>query len=168
MASELSVSILMSLRGQSIILPDLNSIFQDWPKEVNPGLGQLRRDVDEWLDRYNTNPITLKASTDIVLIFWVLSAPWATAPNSKVWKRLTMLTLAQHGGRERGTIGWRFSPSIPFGWVSRSTALGSTAEREPTNNSCLFGMTVRTSWAWFNDDVGIDYATFGVCRSRWG
>ena len=51
MASELSVSILMSLRGQSITLPDLNSIFRDWPKEVNPGLGQLRRDVDEYLDR---------------------------------------------------------------------------------------------------------------------
>ena len=69
MASELSVSILTELRGQSITLPDLNSIFHDWPKEVNPGLGQLRRDVNEWLDRYNTNPLTLKPSTDIVLMF---------------------------------------------------------------------------------------------------
>ena len=69
MASELSVSILAELRGQSITLPDLNSIFHNWPKEVNPGLGQLRRDVNERLDRYNTNPLTLKASMDIVLMF---------------------------------------------------------------------------------------------------
>ena len=64
MASEPSVSILTELRGQSIILPDLSSIFHDWPKEVNPALGQLRRDVDEWLDRHNTNPLTLKAFTE--------------------------------------------------------------------------------------------------------
>ena len=74
MVSEQSVSILTALRGQSITLPDLNSIFHDWPKEVNPGLGQLRRDVEEWLDGYKTNPLTLKAPTHIVLMFRILSA----------------------------------------------------------------------------------------------
>ena len=69
MVSEQSVSMLTALRGQSITLPDLNSIFHDWPKEVSLGLGQLRRDVDEWLDRYHTKPLSLKASTDIVLMF---------------------------------------------------------------------------------------------------
>ena len=69
MVSEQSVSILTALRGQSITLPDLNSIFHDWPKEVNQGLDQLRRDVDEWLDKYNTKPLTLKASTHLVLMF---------------------------------------------------------------------------------------------------
>ena len=74
MISEQSTSILTALRGQSITLPDLNSIFHDWPKEVNQGLDQLRRDVDEWLDRYNTQPLGLKAPTRIVLIFRILSA----------------------------------------------------------------------------------------------
>ena len=69
MISEQSVSILTALRGQSVTLPDLNSFFHDWPKEVNPGLDQLRRDVDEWIDRYNNQPLMLKASTYLVLIF---------------------------------------------------------------------------------------------------
>lgn len=68
MVSEQSVSVLTALRGQSITLPDLNSIFQDWPKEVNQGLGQLRRDVDEWINRYISKALTLKASAHIVLI----------------------------------------------------------------------------------------------------
>ena len=74
MVPEQSVSILTALGGQSITLPDLNSIFHDWPKEVNPGLDQLRRDVEEWLDRYNTNPLTLKSPTHIVLMFRIPSA----------------------------------------------------------------------------------------------
>lgn len=46
-----SQSILAELRGQSIVLPDLNAIFLGWPKDVNPGLDRLRDDVDEWLTR---------------------------------------------------------------------------------------------------------------------
>lgn len=47
-----SETILAELRGQSIVLPDLNAIFLGWPKDVNPGLDRLRVDVDEWLTRY--------------------------------------------------------------------------------------------------------------------
>lgn len=46
-------SILAELRGQSIVLPDLNAIFESWPKQVNASLDRLRHDVDEWLDRFN-------------------------------------------------------------------------------------------------------------------
>lgn len=44
-------TILAELRGQSIVLPDLNKVFSRWPKHVNHNLSRLRRDVDEWLDR---------------------------------------------------------------------------------------------------------------------
>lgn len=47
-------SIIAELRGQSIVLPDLNAIFGNWPKQVNANLDRLRHDVDEWLDRYST------------------------------------------------------------------------------------------------------------------
>ncbi len=72
MVPEQSISILESLRGQSIILPELNAMLDGWPREVNQGLDQLRRDVDEWLDRYNIRILMLKASTDIVLILGLL------------------------------------------------------------------------------------------------
>ena len=72
MVPEQSISILTSLRGQSIILPELNAMLDGWPREVNQGLDQLRRDVDEWLDRYNIKALMLKASTDIVLILDLL------------------------------------------------------------------------------------------------
>ena len=57
MDPEQPTSILTALQGQSILLPDLNSVFHSWPKEINPNLDQLRRDVDEWLDRYNTTKL---------------------------------------------------------------------------------------------------------------
>lgn len=43
--------ILAELRGQSIVLPDLNVVFNGWPRHVNVHLDRLRRDVDRWLDR---------------------------------------------------------------------------------------------------------------------
>lgn len=46
-------SIIAELRGQSIVLPDLNALFENWPKQVNADLERLRHDVDEWLDRYS-------------------------------------------------------------------------------------------------------------------
>ena len=42
---------LASIRGQSIILPDLHSMFKDWPKKINPELEYLRSDVEAWLIR---------------------------------------------------------------------------------------------------------------------
>jgi len=44
--------ILESLRGKSVVLPDLNAILHGWPREVNQGLEQVRNDVDEWLEKY--------------------------------------------------------------------------------------------------------------------
>ena len=43
--------VLDSLRGEKVVLGDLNRIFDNWPKEINPNLDQLRRDVDVWLER---------------------------------------------------------------------------------------------------------------------
>ena len=60
MAEQESVSVLAELRGQSIVLPDLNSIIDGWPREVNQNLDRLRRDVDEWLDRYEIQKSSLK------------------------------------------------------------------------------------------------------------
>ncbi|KAI4182232.1 MAG: hypothetical protein L6R41_006112 [Letrouitia leprolyta] len=60
-----SETILAELRGQSIVLPDLNAIFLGWPKDVNPGLDRLRVDVDEWLTRtlsHNSKIKTLRAA----------------------------------------------------------------------------------------------------------
>ena len=50
---EQPTKILTELRGQSIILPDLNAILGSWPREVHQDLGRLRCDVNEWLDRYD-------------------------------------------------------------------------------------------------------------------
>lgn len=60
MAQEQTVSIVTALRGQSVVLPDLNAVLDGWPREVNQGLDRLRRDVDDWLDRYDTNLLLLK------------------------------------------------------------------------------------------------------------
>ena len=49
---EQAVKIITELRGQSIVLPDLNAILGSWPRGVNRELARLRREVDEWLDRY--------------------------------------------------------------------------------------------------------------------
>ena len=45
-------SILTALHGQSVVIRDLNAIFDGWPREVNQDIDRLRRDVDEWLERY--------------------------------------------------------------------------------------------------------------------
>ena len=45
-------SILTTLHGQSVVIGDLNAIFDGWPREVNQYIDRLRRDVDEWLERY--------------------------------------------------------------------------------------------------------------------
>ena len=59
MAGNRSVSVLAELHGQSIVLPDLNSILDGWPREVNQNLDRLRRDVDGWLDRYEIKDFSL-------------------------------------------------------------------------------------------------------------
>ena len=54
-------AILTKLQGQTIVLPDLEPIFDGWPRGVNQNLEQLRRDVDDWLGRY-THQIHLLSS----------------------------------------------------------------------------------------------------------
>ena len=49
-------AILNSLRGEKIVLCDLNRIFNNWPKEINPNLDRLRHDVDIWLERCGSPP----------------------------------------------------------------------------------------------------------------
>ena len=52
---EQATPILTELRGQSIVLPDLNAILGSWPSGVHQDLGRLPCDVDERLDRYDVN-----------------------------------------------------------------------------------------------------------------
>ena len=41
-----------SLQGRQVQIPDLQSLFTDWPSYVNPELEHLRQDVDAKLQRY--------------------------------------------------------------------------------------------------------------------
>lgn len=81
-------SIIGELRGQSIILPDLNAIFDNWPKQVNANLDRLRHDVDEWLDStmsHNSKIGALKAAD-----FAYFGATWC--PQAR-YDRLRVVTL---------------------------------------------------------------------------
>ena len=49
MATQTPQRLLSLIRSQSIILPNLTSIFSSYPLEVNPGLERLRYDVDTWI-----------------------------------------------------------------------------------------------------------------------
>ena len=45
-------TILARLRGQNIVLQDLNALFgSGWPRKTNPELHNLRAEVDAWLDK---------------------------------------------------------------------------------------------------------------------
>lgn len=45
-------TILARLRGQNIVLRDLNALFgSGWPRKTNPELHNLRAEVDAWLDK---------------------------------------------------------------------------------------------------------------------
>ena len=57
MTQEQSISILTALHGQSIVLPDLNTMLGGWPREVNLNLDRLRGDVEEWLDRFDIHDL---------------------------------------------------------------------------------------------------------------
>ena len=41
--------LLMSLRGHTLKIPNLQVLFNHWPQHVNPELDRLRADVDERL-----------------------------------------------------------------------------------------------------------------------
>ena len=38
------------LRGQSLVIPDLQLLFNHWPQAIHPELGRLRKDVDRRLE----------------------------------------------------------------------------------------------------------------------
>jgi hypothetical protein len=44
-------TLLSSLRGKTLHIPDLAPLFQHWPTKTNPLVDRLRVDVQEWLDR---------------------------------------------------------------------------------------------------------------------
>lgn len=45
-------TIVRSLKGQRILLPDLNALLDGWPRKVNVHLERLRQSVDLWLEEY--------------------------------------------------------------------------------------------------------------------
>ena len=61
-------TILAELRGQSIVLPDLNGMFDGWPQDVNINLDQLRRDVNGWLDRYQICSFTMAGTSYVITV----------------------------------------------------------------------------------------------------
>ena len=85
-----SDTLLNSLRGQTIVLCDLNSIFDSWPKEINPNLDQLRHDVDVWLESSMDGP-SLKAlkSAD----FGFFGATWWPRANLERLRAVTFLAI---------------------------------------------------------------------------
>ncbi len=44
--------LLSSLKGNSAILPDMQALLRDWPRNVNPELDRLHRDVEKYLETY--------------------------------------------------------------------------------------------------------------------
>ena len=44
--------LLHSLRGSSVVLPDMQGLLSDWPRYVNPEIKKLREVVDTHLERY--------------------------------------------------------------------------------------------------------------------
>jgi hypothetical protein len=48
-------TLLSSLRGKTIHIPDLKPLFQHWPTKTNPELNQLRIEVGDWLKRCETS-----------------------------------------------------------------------------------------------------------------
>ena len=53
-AQERHSSIIAELKGQSVVIHDLNAILDGWPREVSQDIDRLRGDVNEWLERYGT------------------------------------------------------------------------------------------------------------------
>ena len=51
--------LLHSLRGQSLVIPDLRTLFDHWPQGVNPEVERLREDVESRLEMYNPNPASM-------------------------------------------------------------------------------------------------------------
>ena len=47
--------LLHSLRGQSVVIPDLRTLFDHWPQGVNPEVERLREDVENRLEMYIPN-----------------------------------------------------------------------------------------------------------------
>ena len=43
--------LLKLLRGQSLVIPDLEILFDHWPQSVNPEENRLRDDVDRKLEK---------------------------------------------------------------------------------------------------------------------
>lgn len=43
--------LLKSLQGQSLVIPDLEILFDHWPQNVNPEENRLRDDVDRKLEK---------------------------------------------------------------------------------------------------------------------
>ncbi|KAL9129096.1 MAG: hypothetical protein Q9217_002368 [Psora testacea] len=74
MTQEKSNLILTELRGQSIVLRDLNAILAGWPREVNRHLDKLRCDVDEWLDSAMGHSSKLKSLKEAD--FGLFGATW--------------------------------------------------------------------------------------------
>ncbi|KAF4535898.1 Terpene synthase [Lasiodiplodia theobromae] len=45
------LELLSSVRGNTLVFPDLWQYCSHWPQAVNPGIDQLRKDVSDWLDK---------------------------------------------------------------------------------------------------------------------
>jgi hypothetical protein len=55
MASQNDISrlqLLSSLKGNSVVLPDMQALLRDWPQHVNPEIDRLHKDVEKYLETY--------------------------------------------------------------------------------------------------------------------
>lgn len=44
--------LLSSLKGNSVVLPDMQALLRDWPQYVNPEIETLHTDVEKYLEMY--------------------------------------------------------------------------------------------------------------------
>lgn len=93
MAPQTPKSLLWSIRSQSIVLPNLSSIFSSYPLEVNPSLERLRYDVDTWVASSLPQGDSRKVRALKAAEFGYFGATWwPRAPYSRL-RILTFLTI---------------------------------------------------------------------------
>ena len=93
MAPQTPQSLLSSIRSQSIVLPNLTSIFSSYPLEINPSLERLRNDVDTWIASSLPQADGRKVRTLKAADFAYFGATWwPRAPYSRL-RILTFLAI---------------------------------------------------------------------------
>ena len=88
-------SIVAELKGQSVVIPDLNAILDGWPRQVSQDIDRLRGDVNEWLTRYCTFVLISKFGQ--VVIYMMILYNVSTLSHSSKLKALKAIDMGHFG-----------------------------------------------------------------------